>query len=78
MKVSRGFKWHVQLCFGFLELLRETIISSMFRKEHLHYCENFGGKMGFLGCIWVSWENFVVLSNSFLFLCPIYKGKRSS
>lgn len=71
-------KWHVQLCFGFSKFLRVTIKSSMFGREHLHCCESFGGKMGFLGCMRVSWENFVVLSNSFLFLCPTSKGEGSS
>jgi hypothetical protein len=31
--------------------------------------------MGFLRCIKVSWENVVVLFNSFLFLCPTSKGE---
>jgi hypothetical protein len=33
--------------FGVLEFWRETIISSMFEREHLHCCGNSGKKMGF-------------------------------
>ncbi len=62
---------------GGLELLRERIRSSMFRREHLPCCGNSGGKMEFWGCTWVLWKEFVGMSNPFLFLCPTSKDEGS-
>jgi len=51
MKKSWGFMSGISdmfnCAFGILEFWRELIISSMFGKEHLHYCGNSIKKMGF-------------------------------
>jgi hypothetical protein len=51
MKESRGFlnglNGMFNCAFGVLEFWKETIVTSMFGRKHLHYCGNSRNKMGF-------------------------------